>query len=115
MVVGTAPEPGSFLLLAQDRAQAPSDKTVKEFELARNSMFEVAEPAPKHGIEVGDDPPKTHTSASSTPELGATQRLLLLLFRRGSRSRLHSAPFCNRSVPSGDRADANRCWPAVGR
>src|SRR5476649_1684192 len=27
-------------------------------------MFEVAEPPPKHGIEVGDDPPQTHTSAS---------------------------------------------------
>lgn len=67
MVVGTAPEPGSLLLLAQDRAQPPSDKTVKELELAWGGMFEVAEPPPKHGIEVGDDPPQTHTSASFRP------------------------------------------------
>src|SRR5260370_34554742 len=64
MIGGTAPEPGSLLLLAQDRGQPPSDKTVKELELAGGGMFEGAEPPPKHGIEVGDDPPQTHTSAS---------------------------------------------------
>src|SRR6266700_7106019 len=69
MVLGTASECGSFLLLAQDRAQPPSYKAVEEPELGWSRVLEVAEPAPKHGIEVGNNPLQAH--APTTARLAA--------------------------------------------
>src|SRR5665213_4083602 len=65
MVLRTASEGGSFLLLAQDRAQPPSDEAVEEPELGWGSLLEVTEPSSKHRIEVGDNTLQAHATTAA--------------------------------------------------
>src|SRR5712691_5737685 len=65
MVGLTAPEAGTFLLLAQERAQPSADELVEHDEGAGIGMLEVAEPAAQHRVEFFDDPREADPARSS--------------------------------------------------
>jgi hypothetical protein len=56
MMVGLASaNPGALLLLAQD-GQPAADEAVEDAEQSRRGVLKVATPAPKHRVEISDDP-----------------------------------------------------------
>src|SRR5215469_5994447 len=81
LVVGLAPpNAGALLLLAQDGGQAAADKAVEDAEQSRCGVLKVAKPAPKHRVEVTDDPFETvaPTAARHAPRF-VLERLQALL------------------------------------
>ncbi len=56
MVGGTASDAGALFLLAQDGAQPSADEAVEGSEQGGRDVLEIAKPAPKHRVEVVDDP-----------------------------------------------------------
>src|SRR6516225_2836108 len=66
LVVGLAPpNAGALFLLAQDGAQPAADKSVEDAEQSRCGVLEVAKPAPKHRVEIIDDPREAVASAAA--------------------------------------------------
>jgi hypothetical protein len=54
-----------LFLLAQDSSQPSADHLVDPAEQAWPGVFEVAEPSPKHRVEVSDDPFQAIAPASN--------------------------------------------------
>ena len=65
VIVGTAAEAWPLFLLAQDSSQPSSDETVQMAMDGRRGLLEVAEPSPKHGVEIVDDPPHARAPAAA--------------------------------------------------
>src|ERR1700751_3584418 len=66
VMVGLAPaNAGALFLLAQDGAQPAADKAVEDAEQSRCGVLEIAKPAPKHRVEVADDPLEAVASAAA--------------------------------------------------
>src|SRR6266700_8001255 len=80
MVGSITSEAGTLVLLAQKRAQPPSNELVEPLEGEGMGMFEVGKPAFQHRVEVLDDARETLPARSSRPRpdvvLEAVQALL---------------------------------------
>src|SRR6266446_6849638 len=65
VIVGTAAEAWPLFLLAQDGSQPSSDEAVQMAMNGRRGLLEVAEPSPKQGVAIVDDPPHARAPAAA--------------------------------------------------
>src|SRR5438128_11300392 len=90
-MVGRAPsDAGAFFLLAQDGAQASSDKAVEDAEQGWCGMLEGAKPPAKQRVEVIDDPFQAIASAAARHAPHLVPR-----FRRGQARERLQAPLAH--------------------